>query len=110
MISTALNPVSFTWYSSPASTELEILVTEWAAKAYQLPKEFLVAEGGGGCIYNTAGEAMMLAVHAAKWKKRAQLSIASTDNRMLKFVGYYSELCHISSKKALYLKDVAYIK
>ena len=41
MLSAALNIVGFSWVSSPAATELEMIVLDWFAKLLNLPEQFL---------------------------------------------------------------------
>lgn len=40
MLSAGLNIVGFSWITSPAATELETIVLDWLAKAFQLPDYF----------------------------------------------------------------------
>ncbi len=108
MISLAFNTPGFTWVASPASTELENIVVDWIVKFLGLPEGWLIKNRGGGTISNTIGDAIFLSVHAAKHKKMAELSIDFTDVRMLKFVGYYSGICHSQNYKGLYIKDIPY--
>ena len=41
MLSGGINMVGFSWITSPAATELEMIVMDWLAKALQLPDEYL---------------------------------------------------------------------
>lgn len=41
MLSAGINMVGFSWITSPAATELEMLVMDWLAKALNLPDDFL---------------------------------------------------------------------
>jgi glutamate/tyrosine decarboxylase-like PLP-dependent enzyme len=41
MLSAAFNIVGFNWISSPAATELEVIVLDWVAKMLKLPSQFL---------------------------------------------------------------------
>lgn len=40
MLSAGLNIVGFSWITSPAATELEMVVLDWLAKILNLPDEF----------------------------------------------------------------------
>lgn len=40
MLRANLGVVGFSWITSPAATELEIVVLDWPAKLLQLPNEF----------------------------------------------------------------------
>lgn len=48
MLADGLNCLGFTWASSPAVTELEVIVMDWLAKMIGLPDCFLHASGTGG--------------------------------------------------------------
>lgn len=55
--------------SSPACTELEVVMMDWLGKMIDLPKEFLSSTPGGhggGVIQGTASEATLVALLAAK--------------------------------------------
>lgn len=55
--------------SSPACTELEVVMLDWLGKMLDLPKEFLSSTPGGhggGVIQGTASEATLVALLAAK--------------------------------------------
>ena len=108
MISLAFNTPGFTWVASPASTELENIVVDWIVRFLGLPESWLIKNSGGGTISNTIGDAIFLSVHAAKHKKMTELAMDFTDPRMLKFVGYYTGICHPQSYKGLYIKDIPY--
>jgi hypothetical protein len=41
MLSAAFNIVGFSWITSPAATELEVIVLDWFAKMLKLPSQFL---------------------------------------------------------------------
>lgn len=43
MMSAGLNVVGFSWITSPAATELEMIVLDWFGKMLKLPEEFLSA-------------------------------------------------------------------
>lgn len=50
MLSAGLNIVGFSWITSPAATELEVIVLDWFAKMLKLPEDFLSA--GKSYLYN----------------------------------------------------------
>ena len=65
----AFNCVGFTWASSPACTELEVIVMDWLAEALNLPDFFKNKESsgkGGGVIQTTASEATFVALLSAR--------------------------------------------
>lgn len=41
MLSAGINMVGFSWITSPAATELEMIVLDWLAKLLKLPDHFL---------------------------------------------------------------------
>lgn len=43
MLSAGINIVGFSWITSPAATELEMVVLDWLAKILKLPDEFCSA-------------------------------------------------------------------
>ncbi|QHO42829.1 Tyrosine decarboxylase [Arachis hypogaea] len=58
MLSAGFNIVGFSWITSPAAIELEIIVLDWLAKALKLPHDFHSTGQGGGVIQGTASEAI----------------------------------------------------
>ncbi|KAG6910564.1 hypothetical protein DXG01_009514 [Tephrocybe rancida] len=62
----AVNP-GFNWIASPACTELEALVMDWACRLLGLSPEFLnSSEVGGGAIQSTASDSALIAAVAAR--------------------------------------------
>jgi len=47
MLSDGIGCVGFSWISSPACTELEVVTIDWLAKMLHLPPHFLSKETGG---------------------------------------------------------------
>ncbi|GAV84171.1 Pyridoxal_deC domain-containing protein, partial [Cephalotus follicularis] len=66
MLSAGLSIVGFSWITSPAATELEMIVLDWLAKLLKLPDEFLSSGQGGGVIQGTASEAVLVVLLAAR--------------------------------------------
>ena len=68
MYSAAFTAPAFNWLCSPACTELETVVLDWLAQAFELPKEFLSTSesGGGGTIQGSASEAIVTCMVAAR--------------------------------------------
>ncbi|KAJ9609986.1 hypothetical protein H2200_006316 [Cladophialophora chaetospira] len=68
MYSAAFNAPAFNWLCSPACTELETIVMDWLAQAFDLPKVFLSTGGGegGGTIQGSASEAVVTCMVAAR--------------------------------------------
>lgn len=60
MLSAALNVNAMTWRTSPAATELEIVVLEWLRQWLALPQKF------AGVVYDTASIGILHALAAAR--------------------------------------------
>lgn len=107
MLADAIGCLGFTWASSPACTELEIIVMNWLGKMIGLPKEFLHADDqklGGGVIQTTASECTMVALLAARTEavrrllnENPEMDVAEAHGKL---IGYCSEQAHSSVEKA----------
>ncbi|KAF4753916.1 hypothetical protein FOZ62_024116, partial [Perkinsus olseni] len=65
--------VGLQWASCPVLTELEVAVMDTLAAALDLHDKFLHSSGmGGGLIQNTAADALLAVVAAARVRKRVQ--------------------------------------
>ena len=60
MLAAALNVSAMTWQTSPAATELEMVVLDWIRQMLGLPPEFR------GVVYDTASVAVLHALAAAR--------------------------------------------
>ncbi|KAH8827344.1 pyridoxal phosphate-dependent transferase [Flagelloscypha sp. PMI_526] len=61
-----VNP-GFSWFVSPAATELESIVMDWMVKLLGLSPRFLNSSGmGGGCIQTSASESLLVSMVAAR--------------------------------------------
>jgi aromatic-L-amino-acid decarboxylase len=60
MLAAALNVSAMTWQTSPAATELEMVVLDWMRQMLGLPEEFQ------GVVYDTASVAVLHALAAAR--------------------------------------------
>ncbi|KAH7883152.1 pyridoxal phosphate-dependent transferase [Phlebopus sp. FC_14] len=90
------NP-GFNWSASPACTELEAIVMDWAANLFGLDKTFYNAsEIGGGVIQTTASDSALVAVVAARSRYLRQNPGVSSD----KLVLYTTTQTHSLGKKA----------
>ncbi|KAF9002337.1 pyridoxal phosphate-dependent transferase [Cyathus striatus] len=64
--SSAFNP-GFNWSASPACTELEVIVMDWAANLLALSPDFYNTSGiGGGCLQTTASDSALVSIVAAR--------------------------------------------
>ncbi|KAH6811429.1 Pyridoxal phosphate transferases superfamily protein [Perilla frutescens var. frutescens] len=102
MLSAGINMVGFSWITSPAATELEMIVLDWLAKALKLPDEFLSTGQGGGVIQGTASEAVLVVLLAA----RDQVLIRAGKDAIGKLVVYSSDQNHSSLQKACKISGI----
>ncbi|XP_030764776.1 histidine decarboxylase [Sitophilus oryzae] len=106
MISNAINCIGFTWASSPACTELEMIVMNWLGKMIGLPEEFLHRKNGdgGGVIQTTASECTLISLLAGRYvaiKMYEELYPDVTKHEINgKLVAYCSDQAHSSVEKA----------
>ncbi|XP_071097325.1 aromatic-L-amino-acid decarboxylase-like [Haliotis cracherodii] len=106
VLSDAIGCIGFTWASSPACTELEVVMMDWLAKMLHLPDEFLFSSGGqgGGVIQGTASESTLVALLSARTmfinnmkKENPQLETGSI---LSKLIAYTSDQSHSSVERA----------
>ncbi|KAG8194083.1 hypothetical protein JTE90_003028 [Oedothorax gibbosus] len=106
MLADGLGCLAFTWASSPACTELEMVVMDWLAKMIGLPELFLHSASrgkGGGVIQTTASESTLIGLLAARtqmfeiMKHEDEIDEAEINTRL---VGYTSDQAHSSVEKA----------
>ncbi|XP_002068893.3 histidine decarboxylase isoform X1 [Drosophila willistoni] len=107
MLADAINCIGFTWASSPACTELEIIVMNWLGKMIGLPDEFLHLSNsskGGGVLQTTASEATLVCLLAGRTKaiqrfheRHHGFQDAEINARL---VAYCSDQAHSSVEKA----------
>ncbi|KMZ65142.1 putative Tyrosine decarboxylase (or alternatively Aromatic aldehyde synthase) [Zostera marina] len=102
ILCSGLNVIGFNWLTSPASTELEIIVLDWLAKLLNLPDKFLSSGHGGGIIQGTASEAILVVLLAA----RDKILLRIGRNSMDKLVVYSSDQVHSFFKKACQIAGI----
>nr|WGU11341.1 tyrosine decarboxylase 2 [Crinum x powellii] len=102
MISAGFNIVGFSWISSPAATELEVIVLDWLAKMLKLPSQFLSSGQGGGVIQGTASEANLVVLLAARDRFLKKFGKRSLE----KLVVYASDQTHAAMKKACQIAGI----
>ncbi|GJE86309.1 aromatic-L-amino-acid decarboxylase [Phanerochaete sordida] len=99
----ATNP-GFNWACSPACTELEAVVMDWAAQLFGLAGHFLnSSEIGGGVIQTTASDSALVAIVAA----RARYTAAHPDVRLEDLVIYTTTQTHSLGVKAALVLGLA---
>ncbi|XP_019178236.1 PREDICTED: tyrosine decarboxylase 1 [Ipomoea nil] len=102
MLSAGINMVGFSWITSPAATELEMIVLDWLAKALKLPDTFLSTGEGGGVIQGTASEAVLVVLLAA----RDKILRAVGKELIGKLVVYASDQTHSALQKACQIAGI----
>ncbi|CAA7259160.1 unnamed protein product [Cyclocybe aegerita] len=94
--SSTCNP-GFNWLASPACTELEAIVMDWAASFLGLSPAFTNASGiGGGVIQTTASDSVLATVVAA----RARYQREHPDVKLEDLVIYTTSQTHSLGSKA----------
>ncbi|XP_041977908.1 aromatic-L-amino-acid decarboxylase-like [Aricia agestis] len=95
-----------TWISSPACTELEVVVVSWLAKMLGLPEYFqnTAAGPGGGVIQGSASESTLVCLLAAKHRMLREMKASNKeideDRIKTKFVIYTSDQSNSSVEKS----------
>lgn len=107
MLADAINCLGFTWASSPACTELEIIVMNWLGKMIGLPDDFLNLNNtsrGGGVVQTTASEATLVSLLAGRTKAIRRFHEKYTGYQdaeiNARLVAYCSDQAHSSVEKA----------
>ncbi|PBK82835.1 PLP-dependent transferase [Armillaria gallica] len=97
LYSSSVSNPGFNWACSPACSELEVVVMDWAAKLLGLAPKFMNDSGvGGGVIQSTASECAMLAIVAA----RASHQRIYPDTKLEEFIIYITSQTHSLGIKA----------
>jgi aromatic-L-amino-acid decarboxylase len=90
-----LNVNAMTWRTSPAATELETLVVDWARQMVRLPEKF------GGVVYDTASVGIMHALAVAREEAAPSTrKLGLTGRNLPRFRIYTSDQAHSSVEKA----------
>ncbi|XP_028162826.1 3,4-dihydroxyphenylacetaldehyde synthase-like [Ostrinia furnacalis] len=106
ILSDGLGVIGFSWLSSPACTELEVVTMNWLGKMLGLPEEFLNCSPGrgGGIIQGSASEATLVGLLVAKEKtvRRLLKQNPSLDEGSIKakLIAYTSDQCNSSVEKS----------
>src|SRR3954454_5155148 len=95
ILTAPLNVNAMTWRTSPAATELEIVVTDWLRQWIGLSDEF------DGVIYDTASVGIMHALAVAREEVApATRKLGLTDRNLPRLRIYTSNQAHSSAEKA----------
>lgn len=109
----ALGSVGLQWSANPAATELECVVMDWIMRMLHAPEQspFLhQSRQGGGIIQNTAGEAIVTIMVAARVQHHLQTQGRELSSEQLeeiywqdssRLVVYMSDQTHFSGPKAV---------
>ena len=100
LVSAGLGQQGMLWSTSPACTELEMLVLDWLAEAAGLPDRFRSGGPGGGVIQDSASSSSLCAILAAR--DRAGGAEALPSLRI-----YTSEQAHSSIEKDILVAGFA---
>ncbi|XP_049867355.1 3,4-dihydroxyphenylacetaldehyde synthase-like [Pectinophora gossypiella] len=106
LLSDGLGVIGFSWMSSPACTELEVVTMNWLGKLLGLPEQFLNCSTGpgGGVIQGSASEATLVGLLVAKEKTVRKLLKMNPNldegEIKAKLVAYTSDQCNSSVEKA----------
>jgi aromatic-L-amino-acid decarboxylase len=97
LLSSGLGVQGMLWATSPACTELETHVLDWLVGMLDLPRKFLSTSSGGGVIQDTASNASLCALLAAR--ERATNFVSNQRGCDGKLVAYTSSQAHSSIEK-----------
>ncbi|MGD9930488.1 MAG: pyridoxal-dependent decarboxylase [Mangrovibacterium sp.] len=99
LLSAGLGVQGMLWATSPACTELESQVMDWLVDLMGLPAHFKTTASGGGVIQDTASNAVLAALLAAREQKTNFSSNLTGESSRL--VAYVSTQTHSSVEKGI---------
>jgi aromatic-L-amino-acid decarboxylase len=103
LVSSGLGQQGMLWATSPAATELEMVVVDWLVDLLELPSGWKTAGPGGGVIQMSASDSTHTALVAARHRKKA----AATSNDM---VAYTSSQAHSSIEKGANVAGYGHVR
>ncbi|KRZ19819.1 Aromatic-L-amino-acid decarboxylase [Trichinella pseudospiralis] len=110
ILSAGIGCIGFTWNSSPACTELEMVMMDWLAKLLNLPEYFLYSHSGpgAGMIQGTASECVLFSMLAAKNKTYKKYETENKQHHICEktLIAYCSDQAHSSVERAAMLAHV----
>lgn len=111
MIASALTNPGFSWHCCPTSTELEVNIMNWLARALGLPEAMTWNGSGGGVLSSKASEAVTVALLGAKSRRlmlcdtaEERVSVAS------RMVCYISDQAHFCVEKAAAILSIQHVR
>ncbi|MDX2148492.1 MAG: pyridoxal-dependent decarboxylase [Planctomycetota bacterium] len=120
LLAAGLGVQGMLWLTSPACTELEVVVMDWLAKLLGLPEMFRSGGAGsgagsgsgmgGGVIHGTASEAVLTAMVAARHRARQRMRAGEARGEAAppgSFTVYASDQTHSSFVKAAMIAGLA---
>jgi len=115
MVANAMNQPGFTWASSPAATELEMVTMEWLRKAFDFPQSMSWKSEGGGVLQPSATEAMITNLIAARNRALDKAGIQQAQHQektalLSKMCVYYSDQSHFCIEKAAKVLAIPYLR
>ena len=106
MYTHCFNTPNFSWHVSPATHEIEWIISDWVVKLFGMPEKFLMKNSGGGKFMNSTTETVVLSLNCARKRKIEELNLAVDDVRRLKFSAYYAESNKTWAGKALHINEI----
>lgn len=104
LVSSGLGVQGMLWATSPACTEIEMVMMEWVLQMMGLPKRFSFKNGGGGVIQDSASSATLCAILCARERATNYRSNKYGCNGRL--VAYTSTQGHSSIEKGIKIAGI----
>lgn len=105
LLTAGLGVQGMSWATSPACTEVEVLMLDWMQELLGLPDRFRsTSPTGGGVIQGSASEATLVAILSARW--RATSGAINTDGDTTRLVAYATSQAHSSIEKGLRIAGI----
>ena len=105
LLTAGLGVQGMSWATSPACTEVEVLMLDWMQELLGLPDRFRsTSEHGGGVIQGSASEATLVAILSARW--RATEGAVNTTGDTTRLVAYATSEAHSSVEKGLRIAGI----
>ncbi len=103
LVSSGLGQQGMLWATSPAATELEMLVVDWLVDLLGLPAGWKTAGPGGGVIQMSASDSTHTALVVARHRKRSVAAAAD-------MVAYTSSQAHSSIEKGANVAGYGHVR
>lgn len=105
LLTAGLGVQGMSWATSPACTEVEVLMLDWMQELLGLPDRVRsTSPTGGGVIQGSASEATLVAILSARW--RATGGAVNTDGDTTGLVAYATSQAHSSIEKGLRIAGI----